>query len=111
MTTRDAGETGIALIGVYFGTLGLIRLIGFLGSFALPPAEGISPLALATSSVVSIAGELTIAALCVTYARTIAARTFSERTVNAGTVARRDLLRVGLILLGVSTVMSALPAI
>ena len=111
MTTRDLGETGITLIGVYFGVAGVIGVINVVGSYAIPPIEGTPANAIAIANTVSVVGTLAVAGLCIHFAGELAQRFFSERHVGTPSFSRRDLLRVGLILMGVSTVAGALPGL
>ena len=72
VTTRDLGETGITLIGVYFGIAGVIRVINLVGSFAIPPIEGTSANVIANANTISVVGTLAIAGLCIRYSGELA---------------------------------------
>jgi hypothetical protein len=112
MTTRDLGETGVRLIGVYFAASSVLGIVRVVASLAMPPIEGFpSNGEIAVLSALPIVGLLAVAAACLFGAQSVAARVFAEHEFVLGEVSRQDLLMVGVALLGVSTVVSGLPGI
>lgn len=100
MTTRDIGEVGIKLIGVYFGALAVLAVMGLLESFTLPPFENASAGSIAIANTLSMAGYVVVATLCVVYGAALAARILPARKLDVAVLSARDLLVVGLTLLG-----------
>jgi hypothetical protein len=113
MTTRDLGELGIKLIGVYFGAGAVLALMGVLESFALPPLENVSAGSIAIANALSIAGYVIVAVVCIAYGAPLAARILPERRVDlkALKASALDLLVLGLTLLGVRYALTPLSGI
>src|SRR5258708_3190884 len=112
MTIRSLGEVGITLIGVYFGAAGAIRALALAASVVMPHNEGFpsaGSIAFLNSS--AIIGELAVSGACVFRGRQLASRMFTEDRLQLGSVSRRDVLVVGVALLGVSSVVAAVPSI
>ena len=108
MTSRHLAEVAIKILGVYFGASAFLAAIQFLASFAMPPMEGFPP-ASAFAFGLPIVGWLIISAVCLYGAAGIAARVFPESKIDVVPRSRRDLLLVGLILLGVWTALDGIP--
>jgi hypothetical protein len=111
MTTRDLGELGIKLIGVYFGAGAVLALMGVLESFALPPFENVSAGSIAIANALSIAGYVIVAVVCIAYGAPLAARILPERRVDLKALSALDLLVLGLTLLGVRYALTPLSGI
>jgi hypothetical protein len=111
MTTRDLGELGIKLIGIYFGALAVLALMGVLASFTLPPFENVSSASIAIANSLSIAGYVIVAAVCIVYGGPLATRILAERRVDLKALSARDLLVLGLTLLGVRYALTPLPGL
>jgi hypothetical protein len=110
LTSRQLGESAIKIIGVYFGASAALAVMRLLASFAVPPIEGLpaaSELAVANS--LPIAGLLGIAAVCLFGAEGIATRLFPATRIDVASLSRRDLLTVGLVVLGVGTALDGIP--
>jgi hypothetical protein len=111
MTNRDLGEVGIKLIGAYFAASAAIALMRAVTSFAMPSIEGISPMTLGLLSLLPILAALAVAAGCLGLGRRLASLIFKEESAPVAGVSRRDLLTVGLALVGVGSVVAAVAAI
>ena len=111
MTIRDLGEAGIKLIGVYFGVSSVIGVLRVAGSMALPQLEGFpSPRQIALANASPILGMFVIAAVLVAVSGTLADRLFSERSLKSG-VSRKDLLFIGIVLVGIGAAIGGIPGI
>ena len=112
MSTRDLGEAGIKLIGAYFAASTLIGIMRVAASFALPRMEGFpSAGEVALLNALPIAGSLGVAVACLLRGQLLADRVFAVHRFKLAQVTRRDLLVVGLALLGVSTISAGVPGI
>ena len=112
MTLRQIGETGIKLMGVYFGALVVLALAGVAATFAVPPIEGMPPaLELFRANLVSVLGPLLVAGVCLIGGEPIARELFSDAELAISGLTRRDLLVAGVALLGLTTALASIPAI
>jgi len=112
MTARELGGTGIKLIGAFFAVSGVIRLFALAVTTAMPPVEGLpSAGTIIRINALVILGELAIAAALVFRGDWLASHLFSESRVAIANFSRRDVLIVGLALLGVSSIAEAAPEI
>lgn len=112
MITRSVGELGIKLIGVYFGVVGLIRVLALAASIAMPQSEGFpSAGSIAVLNAFAIIGELVMSAVCVFRGSQLARRIFAEDRLQLGNVSRHDVLVVGIALLGISSIVAAASSI
>ena len=97
---RKLGEAGVTLVGVYF---------------AATSAIGIARLAaareLAATNLLPVATACVVACICLFAGRAIAAKLFADDTVSMDGLSRRDLLAVGLSMLGVSMALSGVPGL
>ena len=111
LTARHLGEVGIKLIGVYFAVSAVIGIGGIAASLALPRFEGMpgeSEMALA--SVFPVAGAVLAAAVCLLRGDVLADQIFGNHEL-AFRLSRRDVLVVGLLLVGVSTALGSVPGL
>jgi hypothetical protein len=112
VTTRDLGEAGIKLLGVYFAASSLVSIMSVAASLAIPRIEGLpSAGELAILNALPIVGALAVAAVCLFRGRLVADRVFAKHRFEASGISRRDLLVVGLALLGVSLVAAGMPSV
>jgi hypothetical protein len=111
VTNRQVGETGIKLIGVYFAAEALLGVTRLLALLVMPAMEGMPRRDLLIPSALAVAGVLLAAALCLLRGETLARRLFGGEDAGLGQLSRRDLLAVGLALLGVSLALSGVPAL
>jgi hypothetical protein len=112
VTIRQFGAAGIKLLGVYFAISGLIGMAGVAAFFVGPPIEGMpSAREVVLLNGLSFAGVLMTAALCMFGGDALAGRIFGEGTLEVTQVSRRDLLWVGLSLIGATTVLEGIPAL
>jgi hypothetical protein len=112
VTTRSLGEVGIKLIGVYFGAAVLIRVFAVAASVAMPQSEGFpSAGSIAFLNAFAIIGQLVVSAACVFRGSQLARRIFADDPVQLVNVSRHEVLVVGIALLGISSIVAALPNI
>lgn len=112
MTVRHIAEAGIKLIGVYFAASAIVGAGNLVASFALPPMAGF-PTArdVAASSVLSLLGSLVVAGGCLFGGAALGRRFFGDAPIEAARITRRDLLVVGVALLGLSMALAGVPGI
>ena len=112
MTTRSLGELGIKLIGVYFGAAGAMRILALAASVAMPQSEVFASAgSIAFLNAFAIIGELVVSAACVFRGNQLARRIFAEDRLQLGNVSRQDVLLVGIALLGISSIVAAVPSL
>jgi hypothetical protein len=112
VTARDLGAVGIKLMGAFFAAFAVMRLLGLVASVAFsPPVEGIDGRSLFRLNGFSVLIELAVAGAFVIKAESLADRMFSSQPLQIAGLSRRDLLIVGIALLGVSTVAGGVPGI
>lgn len=112
MTTQALGDVGIKLIGVYFGASGLIRVLALTASFAVPASESFGGTrSIALLSAVATVSELVVSAACVFRGSQLAKRIFAEDRLQRTNISRHDGMVVGIALIGVSSIVAAVPNI
>jgi hypothetical protein len=112
VTSRDLGAIGIKLMGAFQAAFAVMRLLNLVASVAfLPPVEGMDVPTLFRVNGFAILIELAAAGAFLIMADSLADRMFSRRPLEIAGVTRRDLLIVGIALLGVSIVTGAAPGI
>ncbi|HJU42388.1 MAG TPA: hypothetical protein VJ691_06215 [Vicinamibacterales bacterium] len=110
MTTRDLGETGVKLIGVYFAASALTGVLRLLAALLSPTmAEFPDKGELALVGGLPLIGPIVIAVIFVRLGDVIARKMFPDTSARLSALTRVDLLTVGVVLLGLSLVASALP--
>ncbi len=112
MTNRDLGEIGVKLIGVYFAALTPIGLTYIPGVLAQPSMEGWpSRPVMIVFGLLPLLGRVAVAWACLVWGREIAARVLAENQAQFGGASAKDLLVVGLALLGVGLAVDAIPGL
>jgi hypothetical protein len=99
-------------MGAFWAAFAVMRLLNLVASVAFSAAvEGVDERTLFRVNGFAILIELAVASAFLIKAESLAARMFSARPLEIAGVTRRDLLIVGIALLGVSVVTGAVPGI
>ena len=110
MTTRDLGETGIKLIGIYFAVsalTGVIRLVAALLSPTMAEFPDKTELALAGG--LPLIAPIAAAVIFLGWGTPVARKLFPETPANIPALTRADLITVGVVLMALSLIATALP--
>lgn len=106
---REIGAAFIKLLGVYYAAVWVASLANvaamFLISMPVFPEGDTQARDVLLSSVLSLAGLGIVAGVCLFEADAIAGRLFGEKQISLGTVSRRELIFVGLSLVGAVTAL------
>ncbi len=108
---REIGAAFIKLLGVYYAAVWVFDLAYFLTTFLIPARNAVFPEGgpqardVLLASVLSLAALGIVAGVCLFEADAIAGRLFGEKQISLGTVSRRDVMFVGLSLVGAVTAL------
>ena len=113
VTTRDLGETGIKLLGIYFAVSALSGVLRVAAALLSPTMEEFSPHTgeLVFISGAPVIGMVAIAIIFLRWGRAIAHTIFPDASATLSGLTRTDFLAVGVALLGLGLVTSALPEV
>ena len=112
MTTRVLAEVALRLLGVYYAVLALLQAANLISLFAVPGMEGFPNRRDIAISSLAIAAARGFAAFVLLDRSAALARAIAgEHRIEIGPVSRRDLLTLGVMLLGVSLAASAVPGL
>ena len=111
MTMRGLGEVGIKLIGFYLALSVLRAFFQIITTFASSPIEGFDTRTAATLQTLYVFSVIATAFICLRYGKMLAERLFEEDEKEPPRISRRDLLSVGVAVLGVGLAANALPAV
>lgn len=112
MTSRQIGEVGIKLIGVYFAASAVHGVAGVLALLLGPQLEGFGSAGeMAVANAFPVLGYVVVAAVCLFAGEALARAFFAEERFAITSPSRRDLLVTGVSLLGLSIALAGLPGI
>lgn len=112
MTIRQLGVIGIKLIGVYYGATAVLALGNVLGSFFVPHIEGLPTAGeLAVSNLFPAFGFAFVAAVCLLWGERLATSVLPAGDVGSMRLSRRDVLFVGVALVGFSMALAGVPVL
>ena len=112
MTSRQIGEVGIKLIGVYFAASAVHGVAGVLALLVGPQLEGFpSAGEMAIANALPVLGYVVVAAVCLFAGEALARAFFAEERFAITGPSRRDLLVTGVALLGLSIALAGVPGI
>lgn len=112
MTSRQIGEVGIKLIGVYFAASAVHGVAGVLAFLVGPQPEGFPSMGeMAIANSLPVLGHVFVAAICLFAGESLARAFFADERFAIAGPSRRDLLVTGVSLLGISIALAGLPGI
>jgi hypothetical protein len=112
VTSRQIGEVGIKLIGVYFAASAVHGVAGVLALLVGPQPEGFpSADDMAIANSLPVLGDVIVAAVCLFAGESLARAFFADERFATTGLSRRDLLVTGVSLLGLSIALAGLPGI
>ncbi len=112
MTTRVLAEVALRLLGVYYAVLAVLQAASVISLFAVPGMEGFPNRRDIAISSLAIAAARGFAAFVLLDRSAALARSMAgEHRIDIGPLSRRDLVTVGVMLVGVSLAASAVPGL
>jgi hypothetical protein len=112
VTSRQIGEVGIKLIGVYFAASAVHGVAGVLALLVGPHLEGFpSAGEMAIANSLPVLGYVVVATICLFAGESLARAFFADERFAIRGPSRRDLLVTGVSLLGLSIALAGLPGI